>query len=169
MEVKEVVATLFVTGGVKRQCLERLVLHGVVPVLVSVNVLSKIKEAMLAELDGLANIDGSWAQRSRDAILDRESVDKEHHGIDELVYKDSWDATVYSYELCVHRLNALLHCPVEAIDFWNMIIPYRCVHLNLYVSEHRSGRLEFLICPEFDDIEAPICIVGLDRLHRLHH
>ena len=85
MEVEEVVATLAVTGGMKHQCLERLVLHGVFLVLVSVDVLSKIKEAMLAELDGLANIDGSWAQRSRYAILDRESVDKEHHGIDELV------------------------------------------------------------------------------------
>ena len=51
-------ATLDVTGGAKRQHLEHLGLHGVVPVLVSVDVLSKIEEVMLAELDRVASNDG---------------------------------------------------------------------------------------------------------------
>ena len=54
VEVMEVVATVDVTRGTELQRLKRPGLHGVFPVLVSLDVLSELKETMLAELDGLA-------------------------------------------------------------------------------------------------------------------
>ena len=58
VEVEELVSALGVSSGADRQRLRRLRLHGVVPVLVSVGVLSELEEAMLAELDRLASNHG---------------------------------------------------------------------------------------------------------------
>ena len=55
VEVEELVSALGVSSGAECQRLRRLRLHGVVPVLVSVGVLSELEEAMLAELDRLAS------------------------------------------------------------------------------------------------------------------
>ena len=51
-------ATLDVTGGAERQSLERPGIHVVVLILVSLDILSVLKEEMLAEIDGLASNDG---------------------------------------------------------------------------------------------------------------
>ena len=67
-----------------------------------VDALSKIEEAMLAEIGGMASNRVLLDQRIRYAILVREYVDIEPHRIDKLKNKDIWDAAVYLYELCVH-------------------------------------------------------------------
>ena len=54
VEVEEVVASLYITSWEEHQRLKCLGLHGFVPVFMGVDLLSKIKEAMLGELDGLA-------------------------------------------------------------------------------------------------------------------
>ena len=66
-----------VSGRGERQRLERLELHGVIHVLFRVDILYKIKEAMLAELDRLASNDGSWDYRSIDVILVKDTVEPE--------------------------------------------------------------------------------------------
>ena len=58
-------------SGAERQRLERPGLHGVVPVLMGVDVLYKIEEEMIGELDGLASDNGLWDQRRRDSVLSR--------------------------------------------------------------------------------------------------
>ena len=60
VEVEEVVPELDFPGGAERQRLEHTVLHGFAPVLVSVDILSKLEEGMLSELGGLAINDSSW-------------------------------------------------------------------------------------------------------------
>ena len=77
MKVEEVAAALAIPSGVELQRIERLELHGVIHVLFRVDILYKIKEAMLAELDRLASNDGSWDYRSRDVILVRDTVEPE--------------------------------------------------------------------------------------------
>ena len=64
-----------VLGGLDIQRLGRTGLHGIVPLLVSVGVFSKLKEAVLVEIDVLDINDGLWDQRSRDSILGREAVE----------------------------------------------------------------------------------------------
>ena len=54
VDFEEVVATLAVPSGAESQHLEHLGLHRVVPVLVIVDVLSELDEAMLSELDEMA-------------------------------------------------------------------------------------------------------------------
>ena len=49
---------------------------------------------MFGEIDGLACNLGLWDKPSRDAVLVREYVEPEHHGINELAHEDTWDADV---------------------------------------------------------------------------
>ena len=58
------------------------------------NVLSKLKEAMLGELDGLDVNHGSQAKRRRDTILGGEAVYPERHSINNLAPEDTWDAAI---------------------------------------------------------------------------
>ena len=69
MKVQELVASLDVPSGAERQCLERLGLHVVVPVLMNVDVISKMEEAMLDELNGLTSYHGAWDQQRRESVL----------------------------------------------------------------------------------------------------
>ena len=69
-------------------------LHGVVLVFMGVDVLSKIKEAMLVELNRLIDNHGSRAKSSRDTILGGEAIDPERHIINDLVQKETWDASI---------------------------------------------------------------------------
>ena len=138
MKVEEVAAALAIPSGVELQRIERLELHGVIHVLFRVDILYKIKEAMLAELDRLASNDGSWDYRIRDTILGRETVGPESYRIDNLAYEDSWDAAVYLDDLRVHQPDMLIHGPVEALDLGNVLILDRYVQINLHVSERRS-------------------------------
>ena len=88
------VAALAVSSGAERQSLEGPGLHGVISVLMGVNVLSKLKEAMFGKLDGLARNHGSWAKHSGYAILGREDVDPECHDINYIMNEDTWDMAV---------------------------------------------------------------------------
>ena len=58
VEVEEVVSALAVPGRSERQRLERPGICRVVPVLVCVNLLSRLEEEMFSELDRLASNDG---------------------------------------------------------------------------------------------------------------
>ena len=102
MKVEKLVATLDVPSGAERQRLERPGLHGVVPVLMGVEVFSKSEESTIDELDGLDSNHGSWDQRSGDAVLGREAIDPERHNIDDLTHTDTWEADVYLDYLHVH-------------------------------------------------------------------
>ena len=77
-------------------------LHGVVPVFMGVNVLSKLEEAMFGELGRLAGNHGSQAKRSRDAVLGRGAVEPESQGINKIMHEDTWDAAVYSDRFRLH-------------------------------------------------------------------
>ena len=94
MEVEEVVAALDTPSGEERQRLDRMGLHGVLPIFMGVDVLSKIKEAIIGELNGLDGNHVSRVKRRRDAILNREAVDPERYGINNLVHKYTWDAAI---------------------------------------------------------------------------
>ena len=100
---------------------------------------------MLDELDGLDGNHGLRDKRSRDAILGKKSGEPERHGINNLVHEDTWDATIYSDQLCVHLPNPLLHGPVEAFNIWNVIVSDRCIQLNIHVRERCSCWFEFLV------------------------
>ena len=76
------------------QRLENPVPHGVVPVFMGVDVLSKIEEEMFGELNRLACNHGSRAKRNRYVVLSRESVDPKRHGIYKLTHEETWDAAV---------------------------------------------------------------------------
>ena len=67
-----------------------------------VDVLSELDEAMFGELNGLAVNHGLWAKHSRDAVLVREAVDPERHGISNLAHEDTCDAVLYADQLSVH-------------------------------------------------------------------
>ena len=95
VEIEELVTVLTVTVGAKHQCLKRTGLHGFPSVLVSFEVFYKLKELMIVELNGLASNYGLWSHCSGYAILDRKAIGPECYGIDELAYKNSWDADVY--------------------------------------------------------------------------
>ena len=97
MEVEEVVAVLAITSGEEQQRLEHLELHGFLPVFMGVDILSKLKEAMLGKLDVLYGNYDSRAKRSRNAILGMESVDPERHGINNLAHKGTWDTAIHLY------------------------------------------------------------------------
>ena len=88
VEVEEVVAALAIPSGAERHRLECAGLHGVVPVFMGV-------KKMLGELKRLASNHGSRAKRSRDAMIDRESVETERHSINKIAHKYTWDATIY--------------------------------------------------------------------------
>ena len=102
VEVYKLVATLYINRSVELQRLERPRLHGVVHVFMIVNVLSKLKEAMLGKLDGMAGNHGSRAKSWRDAILGREAVETERLCINDFSYEDTWDTDIYSDQVCVH-------------------------------------------------------------------
>ena len=57
---------------------------------------------MIGETDGLASNHVSWAKRRKDAILVREAVEPEHHGINNLRHEGSWDANIYLDQFHVH-------------------------------------------------------------------
>ena len=94
VEFEEVVAALDIPSEAERQLIERPGLHVVVPVFMGIDVLSKIEEAMFGEIGGLACNLGLWDKPSIDAVLVREYVEPEHHGINELAHEDTWDADV---------------------------------------------------------------------------
>ena len=102
MEVQEVVASLAVPSGAERQCLEGLGLHGFPPVFAGVDILSKLKGAMLGELDRLVSNHGSQAKRSIYAIFGGEAVDPERHGINKIAHEDTWVTAIYSDQFRVH-------------------------------------------------------------------
>ena len=62
MEVEGLVAALAVTSWEDRHRLKCMGLHGFVPDFMGVDVLSKLKEAMLGEINGLAGNYGSRAK-----------------------------------------------------------------------------------------------------------
>ena len=62
-------AALDIPSGEERKRLKHLGHHGVVPVFMGVNVLSKLKEEIFGELDKLAGNHGLRDKRSRDAVL----------------------------------------------------------------------------------------------------
>ena len=84
------------------------------------------------------------------------------------MYEGSWDATLYSDNLRVHQHNVLLHGSVEALDLWDVLIPYVYVQLDQHVSKRCSGEIKIIILTELDNLEAPISIVVLDVIHQLH-
>ena len=59
MKVEELLSLLAIPSGVEHQCLKRPGLHGVIPVIMGVDVLSKLEEEMLVELYGLASYHGT--------------------------------------------------------------------------------------------------------------
>ena len=59
MEVEVLVAALAITSWEECHCLKCMGLHGFVPVFMGVDVLSKLKEEMLGEINGLAGNHGS--------------------------------------------------------------------------------------------------------------
>ena len=95
-------AALDIPSGAERHSLGHLGIHGVFFVFMGVDVLSELDEAMFGELNGLAGNHGLWAKHSRDAVLVREAVDPERHGMNKIVHKGTWDASVYLYQFRVH-------------------------------------------------------------------
>ena len=78
------------------------------------------------------------------------------------MYKDSCDAAVYSDEICVHWIYALLHSTADALNLGYMIILEMHVQLDLHVRERNLGQFELLIFPEFNYLESPLRVVGLE-------
>ena len=131
MEFEEVVAALAVPSGAELQYLECLGFHLVFSALMGVDVLSKLEGAILGELNELASNHGLWYQNSRYPVLGREAVEPERHVIDNLAHEDNWDESIQSYDLCVYQPNVLLHGPVEAFNFWDVLVPDRRVQLYM--------------------------------------
>ena len=95
VKFEEVVAALDIPNGAERQRFQSPGIHGFLYILISVNVLSKLKEEIFGELDGLAGNHGSWDQSSGDSVRNRELFEPELHDINELVHEDTWYTTIY--------------------------------------------------------------------------
>ena len=75
VEVEELVGTLAIPNGAESQRLDCPGLRGVLPVFTGVGALSKLKESMLGELNGMSGNNVLQAKRIRDAILGGEAVE----------------------------------------------------------------------------------------------
>ena len=75
VKVEELVAALTITSVVELQRLDRPGLHEFYPIVMGVGILSTLEEAMFGELDGLGGNHGLRSKCSRNAVLDRESVE----------------------------------------------------------------------------------------------
>ena len=67
-----------------------------------VDVLSKLNEAMLFELNGLAVNHVLRAKSIRYAVFGREAAETERHVINKLANEATWDAVIYSDQFCAH-------------------------------------------------------------------